>query len=91
MAKNLTLRWLDKAIDILDSEASYLAEIDSSLAKNFVAQVIKQLNHLETETHLGRPGKISGTRELLIDDSPYIIAYRVKHSFIEILEIIHTG
>jgi plasmid stabilization system protein ParE len=38
--------------------------------------------------HIGRPGRISGTRELVLTAFPYIIAYRVTDR-IEILAMMH--
>jgi toxin ParE1/3/4 len=37
----------------------------------------------------GRPGRISGTRELVVVGTPYIVAYRVHANDIEILTIQH--
>ena len=39
----------------------------------------------------GRPGRIDGTRELVITGTPYILPYRVRHDAIEILAVIHTS
>jgi plasmid stabilization system protein ParE len=36
---------------------------------------------------MGRPGRVAGSRELVI--APYVIAYRSRKSAIEILGIIH--
>ncbi len=39
---------------------------------------------------MGRPGRIEGTRELIISHTPYIVIYRVKEQ-VEILRILHTS
>jgi len=37
----------------------------------------------------GRPGRVEGTRELVIADTPYIAAYRVMNETILILRVLH--
>jgi len=37
----------------------------------------------------GRPGRINGTRELVIQRTPYIAAYRVEGDSIRILRVLH--
>ena len=44
---------------------------------------------LENFPHLGRKGRIAGTRELVFSALPYIAVYRVVDQVIEILRIYH--
>lgn len=37
----------------------------------------------------GRPGRIEGTRELVIQHTPYIAAYRVVDGTVRILRVLH--
>jgi toxin ParE1/3/4 len=39
--------------------------------------------------HSGRPGRIEGTRELIISRTPYIAAYRVAGDSVRILRVLH--
>ncbi len=36
---------------------------------------------------LGRPGRVAGTRELVVPDTPYIVPYRVKGDVVQIITI----
>ncbi len=40
---------------------------------------------------MGKSGRVEGTRELIISNSPYILIYRVKEESVEILRILHTS
>ena len=40
---------------------------------------------------IGRPGRVLGTRELVIGRLPYIVPYRVREKDIEILRVLHTS
>ena len=40
---------------------------------------------------MGRPGRVLGTRELVIGGLPYIIPYRVRDNYVDILRVLHTS
>jgi toxin ParE1/3/4 len=40
---------------------------------------------------LGRPGRVTGTRELVITRAPYIIPYRVQGDVVQISTILHSA
>lgn len=37
----------------------------------------------------GRPGRVEGTRELIVTRTPFIIAYRVADDVVRILRVLH--
>lgn len=39
--------------------------------------------------HSGRPGRVDGTRELVIGQTPFVIAYRVTDGVVQILRVLH--
>ena len=44
---------------------------------------------LATHPALGRPGRVPGTRELVVSGTPYLIPYRVHGKTVEILRVFH--
>ncbi|MDQ7827232.1 MAG: type II toxin-antitoxin system RelE/ParE family toxin [Candidatus Eremiobacteraeota bacterium] len=38
---------------------------------------------------MGRPGRVPGTRELVVPGTKYIVAYRVRHRSLQILRVLH--
>ena len=38
---------------------------------------------------MGRPGRIPGTRELVIPKTPFIVPYRLQRNVIQILRVYH--
>lgn len=40
---------------------------------------------------MGRPGRVGGTREWVIQGTPYIMAYRVREDRLEVLRVLHTA
>jgi toxin ParE1/3/4 len=37
----------------------------------------------------GRPGRIAGTREFVVEGAPYIIPYRARPGSIELIRVLH--
>jgi toxin ParE1/3/4 len=40
---------------------------------------------------MGRPGRIEGTRELVITGTPFIVTYRIRRNDLQILAVMHTS
>jgi toxin ParE1/3/4 len=39
----------------------------------------------------GRPGRVEGTRELVITRTPYIVTYRIVGATVRILRVLHSS
>jgi len=87
----MDIKWLNKALKNLDEEAEYIALDNPIAARNTVYKIKLTVDLLTNNPSLGRPGRIHGTRELIIDKLPYIIPYRVDNNKIEILRVFHTS
>lgn len=53
-------------------------------------KILEHANLLMRFPYMGRKGRVRGTRELVISQSPYIAAYRVSESEVRILRVIHA-
>ena len=87
----MRVRWLRKALRNLDDEATYIAADDTAAARLVVKRVFDAVAQLEAQPGLGRPGRVSGTRELLVAKTRYIVPYRVRGETVEILRVFHTS
>jgi toxin ParE1/3/4 len=75
----MTLIWSPESIDDLISLRAYIAEDDPSAAKRVALRILDCVEQLLAENpKLGRPGRVPGTRELVIGDTPYIVPYRLR-------------
>jgi addiction module RelE/StbE family toxin len=74
-----------------DREAIFdYIEADSPRAAVMVDDRIEAQVELLTRTpEMGRPGRIPGTRELVISRTPYIAAYRIDGGTVRILRVLH--
>ncbi len=89
----MQIKWLLKALQNLDKEAEYIAKDDPLAAKAVVQRIQQTILLLEENPALGHPGRLPGTRELVIPKTRYIVPYRVRPRLqrIEILRVFHTS
>ena len=86
----MNIIWSPEAIDDLTSLRAYIAEDDPAAARAVVLHIIHNVEHsLPDQPRMGRPGRVPGTRELVIPKTPFIIPYRVQSNIIQILRIYH--
>jgi addiction module RelE/StbE family toxin len=83
--------WLNKALRNLDEIAAYIAQDNPQAAEKMVDLILAQVNQLATQPAIGRPGRVVGTRELVISNSHYLVPYRIKNNRVEILRVFHTA
>lgn len=87
----MRIRWLRKALRNLDEEASYIAAEDPKAARSVVARIFEAVEQLRNQPAAGRPGRVPGTRELIVRNTRYILPYRVRGDAIEVLRLFHTS
>lgn len=87
----MQVRWLRTALRNLVDEAAYVADDDPTAARLVVGRVLQAVGQLAEQPSLGRPGRVPGTRELIVAGTRYLVPYRVKRDAIEILRVFHTS
>ena len=85
----MKVRWLLKAVNDLEDLHEYIAADDHTAASRQLELILKAAARLSENTNMGRPGRVKGTRELVIPKTPYIAAYRIKGDIAEILRVLH--
>jgi toxin ParE1/3/4 len=85
----MRVKWLRQALQNLDSIAAHIAEDDPGAALDVVTEIEAAVGLLARHTSLGRPGRVPGTRELVIAGTPFIVAYRVVVVEVQIIRILH--
>jgi toxin ParE1/3/4 len=83
--------WLKTALKNLNEIAEYIAKESPQAARQVVEVIETQVNLLATQPALGRPGRVLGTRELVISKTRYLVPYRIKNNKVEILRVFHTS
>jgi toxin ParE1/3/4 len=85
----MRLRWTTPALRDLEAIGEYVERDNSAAAARVVAAILDQTNDLAKFPHIGRPGRVPDTRELVVADTPFIAPYRVRDAEVEILAVFH--
>jgi toxin ParE1/3/4 len=87
----MRVRWLRQALRNLHDEAQYIAADSPAAAGLVVQRILDAVASLADQPGLGRPGRVAGTRELVIARTRYIVPYRVRGDTIEVLRVFHSS
>jgi len=87
----MRVKWLRTALANLDAEAEYIAQDNPSAALRTVAAITEAVDLLRRHPALGRAGRVLGTRELVVPNTPYIVPYRIRNRQVEILRVFHAA
>ena len=81
--------WSRRAIKHLVSLRNYVAKDSEQNAALVAKRILKSVELLQTQPDMGRPGRVLGTRELVIPVTPYLIPYRVRRDRLELIAVFH--
>ncbi len=87
----MQIRWQDDAINDLIQVRRFIAMDNPSAAARVADRIRSTVLKLADQPGLGRPGRVPGTRERVMADIPYIIAYRVEENSLVVLRMLHTS
>jgi len=82
--------WTEQATRQLDQAHDYIALSNGEgVAARITMHVVASIQQLAAFRMSGRPGRVPGTRELVISNPPFIAAYTIENDGIVILAIYH--
>ncbi len=85
----MLLKWTHAASRDLDSVEEYISAADSGAAIETVLEIIRHVGMLAEHPGMGRPGRVDGTRELVIAGLPYVVAYLHRGDTVTVLRVLH--
>ena len=87
----MKLRWLTAALADMRAIKNYISEENPAAAQRVIENIRIEAQILIKQPSIGRAGRIADTRELVINQYPYIVAYREHGDEIHILAVVHTS
>jgi toxin ParE1/3/4 len=85
------LRWSSRARRELNAALARIAQEDAERAAAVYARIDQATAHLRNHPAMGRPGRIPGTRELVIPRTPFVAIYVVERGVVRIISLHHTA
>lgn len=84
------IEWTEQATQQLDQAHNYIALSNSEeVAARVTMRIVTGVQRLATFPMSGRSGRVPGTRELVVPNTPFIAAYAIDHDRIVILAVYH--
>jgi addiction module RelE/StbE family toxin len=86
----MVVRWTEPAARDLTRICNYIGGHSSAATARRVAlSIYEGVASLSEFPEQGRPGRKSGTRELILSGLPYLAVYRLRGDALEVLRILH--
>ena len=87
----MNIRWSALAIEDREVIFDYLLHLDPAAAIRIDLEIDQQVENLARFPKLGRDGRVADTRELVINRTPYIVAYSLDADPPVVLRVIHSS
>lgn len=85
----MILRFTRRALADLDAARMHVEQHDPRAALRLAGRLRAAIEGLRAFPGHGRPGRVAGTRELVVPRTPYLVAYRIDGESVDILAILH--
>jgi toxin ParE1/3/4 len=79
----MEIRWSPEAAVDLAGIVEYIRTQNPSAADGVARTIYDSVVSLESFPRRGRPGRVEGTRELVLSPLPFIVVYRIKQNIVE--------
>lgn len=87
----MKLVWLSKAIANRDALIDHIAQENPKAAIEQDNRIDVHIDQLVSNPEIGRAGRKSGTRELVISSTNFVAVYRIRNGRIVIIRLLHTS
>jgi toxin ParE1/3/4 len=86
------LIWSPEALDDLGELRDWIASDNPKAAGDMFLRIVAEVAMLARHPEMGHPGRVPGTRELVISRTPFIVAYGViGRDTVRVLAVRHAA
>nr|WP_301294644.1 type II toxin-antitoxin system RelE/ParE family toxin [Pseudomonas sp. S3E17] len=85
------MEWSPWAMKDRDAIFDFIEQDNPRAAIEVDSRIAEQIQRLAQFPESGRRGRCLGTRELVINRTPYIVAYRIHDERVRILRVLHEA
>jgi addiction module RelE/StbE family toxin len=84
----MNIIWSPRAVAHLRQIREHIAK-DGPGATCVAEKILASVELVARHPSMGRPGRVAGTRELVVAGTPYVIPYRVRRERLELIAVFH--
>jgi toxin ParE1/3/4 len=81
--------WSRRALRHLIYIRQHIEQDSEQNAAMVASRIVEAVDLLQTHPEMGKPGRVVGTRELVVSQTPYVIPYRVRRERLELIAVFH--
>lgn len=85
----MRVRWTSLAIGDLSHAHDYVSEGSPAAAARLIGRIEVAVATLARHPHLGRAGRVEGTREFAVAGTPYVVIYCLEDRSLAVLAVVH--
>ena len=85
----MTIVWSARAMRNLAQIRAFIADDRPTAAAEIANAILASVEFLAERPALGRPGRLPGTRELVMPGTSYLVPYRVRGERLEVIAVLH--
>ncbi|MFH1806680.1 MAG: type II toxin-antitoxin system RelE/ParE family toxin [Pseudomonadota bacterium] len=85
----MKIAWARTALADLRDIIDYIEIRNRVAAKTTYHLISGSVSQLANHPFIGRAGRVTGTREMIVNGTPYLVAYRLAESRIDIIAVLH--
>jgi toxin ParE1/3/4 len=81
--------WTRPALRALEAIGDHIRAENAIAATRTLQRIVERVEELGVHPHMGRPGRIADTAELVVPGTPFVVPYRVRDERVEVLSVYH--
>ncbi|PRH88901.1 type II toxin-antitoxin system mRNA interferase toxin, RelE/StbE family [Labrys okinawensis] len=86
----MQVRWTTPALSDIEHIHAWHKPHSEHDAAKLVSRLRERAESLAALPKQGRPGRVAGTRELTVSGTSYLILYRLRGDYVDLLRVLHT-
>lgn len=85
----MNVEWLPEAEKNPTAQLDWIADRDPWAAIDMGDAILAAVDRLADYPAIARPGRVVGTRELVVVGTPYVVVYRIEPAAVVIRRVLH--
>ncbi len=85
----MRLEWTRPALRDLGEAGAFIASDNPQAAERMADRVREAVEYLREQPNIGRPGRVPGTREIVVTGTPFLVVYWVRGAAVQVLRLLH--
>ena len=87
----MQIRYTRLALADLGEAEAFIRTHNPAAAASVMRRAETAIDRLKTFPDSGPLGRVAGTRELVVPETPFIVAYRVTRGNVDIVAVVHAA